>query len=261
MVCGEPLEYVPTAVEKPCVYCGRTLPTAAFCTGGHFVCDECHSRDALQVISSLAMALRETDLLALFERIRRHPAIPIHGPEYHALVPAVIVSVARASGLPLEDSHVAMAVERGKTVPGGACAFLGACGGGLGVATAFSVILGANPYEGHRRHQLHDVTIRVLERIGRHEAARCCQRDSWEALLAASELSEEVIGLHLAADVNPVCLQSGINRDCHREGCPFFPANALRSRGSADRPPWVAGGGLPILPTAGPPEPGEGEPS
>ncbi len=262
MVCGEPLEYVARAVEMACVYCGRSLSTNAHCAAGHFVCDECHSRDALEVITSLATALRETDLLALFERIRRHPAIPIHGPEYHALVPAVIVSVARASGLPLEDAHVAMAVERGKTVPGGACAFLGTCGGGLGVATAFSVILGANPYEGQRRHQLHHVTLRVLERIGRHEAARCCQRDGWEALLAASELSEEVIGIRLAADRRTVCHQSGINRDCAREGCPFYPANALRREGKDPGRPWAAGGvGLPTLPTVPPPGSGGKKPS
>ncbi len=262
MVCGEPLEYLAVAEEMACVYCGRTLPTSARCGKGHFVCDECHSRDALEVITSLCTALRETDMLVLFDRIRRHPAIPIHGPEYHALVPAVIVSVARASGLELEDSHVAMAVERGKTVPGGACAFLGACGGGLGVATAFSVILGANPYEGHRRHQLHDVTIRVLQRIGRYEAARCCQRDSWEALLAASELSEEVIGIRLAADEKLVCHQAGINRDCHREGCPFYPANVLRAGREGDGAGWSSAGmGLPTLPTLGPVKPTEGEPS
>ena len=246
MVCGAPLRYAETDTDATCHYCSRTLPANAACEAGHFVCDECHSHDAIEVITSICESSVETDLIALFERVRKHPAIAMHGPEYHAMVPAVIVAVGRESGLALNEEHLYTAVQRGRTVAGGACAFLGACGAALGVGAAFSVILGANPYMGDKRQQLHRVTTRILRRIGSFEAARCCQRDAWTALIEASALSQEFLGLHLAADHELVCRQSGENLDCLRVGCPLWPGN--KGTTPEDRRRRKLGSSLSLLP-------------
>ncbi len=223
MVCGSPLEYLETAEAMTCSYCRRTIHSSTRCETRHFVCDECHVDGAPEAIISMATASDERDMIRLFRTIRKHPSIPVHGPEYHALVPAVIVAAARNSGLSIDERHIRTAVERGRTVAGGACGFMGACGAALGVGTAFSIILGANPLTGEERSILHSVTISALQGIGSLKAARCCQRDSLIALQTAAELSLEILGVQLQASDDSVCEQVAINHDCLGSGCPYWP--------------------------------------
>ncbi len=243
IVCGSRLEYLEAAEVMACTYCRRSISSCTRCESGHFVCDDCHVGDAPEAIISIVTASDERDMIRLFQAVREHPSIPVHGPEYHAVVPAVIVAAARNSGLNLEERHIRTAVERGRTVAGGACGFMGACGAGLGVGAAFSIILGASPYTGDKRSILHSVTISALQEIGSLEAARCCQRDSWTALQIASELSTKVLGLRLEASALPVCDQMAGNHNCFGSGCPFWPKPDHLSPGA------TAGGllGLPVL--------------
>jgi hypothetical protein len=198
----------------------------------------------------MATASDERDMIRLFNAMRKHPSIPVHGPEYHALVPAVIVAAARNSGLSLDERHIRTAVDRGRTVAGGACGFMGACGAALGVGTAFSIILGANPLTPAKRRTLHSVTISVLEEIGALEAARCCQRDSWIALHAAARLSTNTLGVELPASDDAACEQMATNHDCLGSDCPFWPQSSEISTSvvTAGLP------GLPVLDRQTPPD-------
>lgn len=243
MVCGSPLEYLEAAEAMTCAYCDRSISSSTRCESGHFVCDDCHVGEAPEAIISIVSASEERDMIRLFQAIRKHPSIPVHGPEYHALVPAVIVGAARNSGLNLEERHIRTAVERGRTVAGGACGFMGACGAGLGVGTAFSIILGASPYTGDKRSLLHSVTISALQEIGALEAARCCQRDSWIALRVAAELSVKIIGVRLEASKVPACEQITGNHNCFGPDCPFWSVPNTPSSGA----PSEGFFGLPVL--------------
>lgn len=225
MVCGSPLEYLEVSESMECSYCGRKMRSSTRCGAGHFVCDDCHVDGAPEAIISMVGASEERDMIRLFELVRRHPSIPVHGPEYHALVPAVIVGAARNSGLRLEKRHIQTAVERGRTIAGGACGFLGACGAALGVGAAFSVILGASPLTGDKRSLLHQATIATLQEIGSMDAARCCQRDSWIALQTAARLSGNIIGVALEASGERFCEQRSFNRNCFGSRCPFWPGS------------------------------------
>ncbi len=244
MVCGAPLEYLETAEPMNCSYCSRELPSSTRCAAGHFVCDDCHVGDAPEAIASILTASTEPDMIRLFAAVREHPSIPVHGPEYHALVPAVIVTAARNAGVALDERHIRTAIERGRTIAGGACGFMGACGAAIGVGTGFSVILGASPYTGEKRSALHRATIEALEEIGALEGARCCQRDSWIALRTAARLSRGMIGVALTADGPVRCEQFRTNRDCLGPPCPFWP----REPGGGG-----IGAGLPVL-SGAPPE-------
>ncbi len=223
MVCGSHLEYLETSERMTCVYCGRRLASSTRCESGHFVCDACHVGEAPEAIASIAIASTETDMTKLFQQIRTHPSVPVHGPEYHSLVPAVVVAAARNSGMNLDERHIRTAIDRGRTVAGGACGFMGACGAALGIGAAFSVILGANPYTGDKRSLLHAATIAALQEIGALEAPRCCQRDSWIALTCAARLSEDVIGIRLEAGEDLRCEQFKTNRECLGAPCPLWP--------------------------------------
>ena len=151
MVCGAELIYLAIPSECVCHFCGRPGPANARCARGHFICDCCHSSDPAKVIEQVCVHSREQDAVSLMQSIRTHPHFGVHGPEHHALVPAVILAALRNQGQAIPDEGIHTAIQRGKVVAGGACAFMGACGAAIGVGIAVSVLLEATPYEGRKR--------------------------------------------------------------------------------------------------------------
>jgi hypothetical protein len=139
------------------------------------------------------------------------------------MVPAVILTALRNSGHQISDEEIDTAIERGKIVGGGSCAFLGACGAAIGVGIAASLVLKATPYDGEKRQTVQKVTQTVLARIASYKAPRCCQRDSWLALKEASTLMQKYAGKSLT--VNPfTCEQFPENNECIHEQCPLWPS-------------------------------------
>ena len=72
----------------------------------------------------------------ILEKVISHPSVPMHGPEHHAIVPAVIVAAVKNAGYPVPEGAVEKAIERGSKVPGGWCGFYGTCGAAIGVGVA-----------------------------------------------------------------------------------------------------------------------------
>jgi hypothetical protein len=92
----------------------------------------------------------------------------------------------------------------------------------LGVGTAFSLILEANPLNPELRKTVQGSTQAVLAEIAALKAARCCQRDSWIALKKAAELSQTHLPIALCADHPLLCRQKEINKECFGKECPLF---------------------------------------
>ncbi|MBD3242774.1 MAG: methyltransferase domain-containing protein [Chitinivibrionales bacterium] len=223
LVCGAPLEYTTSGRTAACHYCGRTRAANASCTAGHFVCDRCHAADARVIIADTCHASVDADPVALFLRIRSHPSFAMHGPEYHMLVPAVLIAAYRNAGGKVAESAIDTAIERGSSVAGGACAFLGACGAALGVGTAFSVLLEATPYDATLRQSVQRVTARVLERIAGFRAGRCCQRDCLVALHEAAVVWEQLLPVSMVVETTHRCTQYRDNQGCIGAQCPWWP--------------------------------------
>lgn len=231
MACGAELVYFATNQEHACYFCGQATPANAVCANGHFVCDRCHSAGAVEIIQCVCLHSRQTDLANLMQTIRAHPRFPIHGPEHHSLVPAVILTGLRNSGQPVTDEQILTAIQRGQTISGGACGFLGACGAAIGVGIAASVLLEATPYRAGQRQTAQRATSAALRSIASYDAPRCCQRDAWLALKAASRMMCTYTGVELAVDCFE-CEQYPINKECIQERCPLWPLNEQR-RGRA----------------------------
>ena len=229
-VCGAPLLYREEDSPAPCHYCQTTPPANAICEGGHFVCDACHTTDGLAVIERVCQTATETDLIALLDEIRRHSAIPRHGPEHHVLVPAVILTAYRNLGGEVTPEMLATALSRGKTLPGGACGFLGVCGAAAGVGIALSLLLKANPVKPTARRQVLGAVQAVLGELTSRETARCCLRECWLALRQAAELSRELLPIPLSADAPLVCRQGGERQDCLQSSCPIWTGHIAETR-------------------------------
>ena len=112
-ICGNDIIYLSEEQSAECFYCKKVFHTHTLCTHEHYVCDRCHSRDALHVIQEMCLQSNYSDVIGLFKKIRSHPAVPMHGPEQHSLVPAVILSVYRNLGGDVSENDILTAIERG----------------------------------------------------------------------------------------------------------------------------------------------------
>ena len=113
-------------------------------------------------------------------------------------------------------------LKRGSNVTGGYCAFMGACGAAIGVGTALSLILGANPLKPDLRQIVQSATQEVLTEISALKAARCCQRDSWIALKKVAELSRTLTPIPMKAAYDLKCRQQKFNAECIGAKCPLL---------------------------------------
>lgn len=221
-VCGQPLVYGTTDVTKSCTYCDKEFTTLIYCPEGHYVCDACHSRGALDVLRDVLDSTTSTSPAEILETVMTHPSVPMHGPEHHAIVPAVIVAAVKNAGYPVPDEAVEKAIDRGSKVPGGWCGIYGACGASIGVGVAVSVLTGATPLTGETRALANEATALALNHMI-DGGPRCCKRASRQALEAAIYFLDTKMGITLTQADKVKCRYIDRNRECIREACSYFP--------------------------------------
>jgi hypothetical protein len=223
-VCGQTLIYGTDEIQVQCEFCGDMYQAQIYCPEGHYVCDTCHSRQALYVLREVLKTTASANPGEILEKVMSHPSVPMHGPEHHAIVPAVIVAAAKNAGYPVPEGAVEKAIERGSKVPGGWCGFYGTCGAAIGVGIAVSVLTGATPLTGKTRALANEATSFTLQRM-LYGGPRCCKRASRQALEAAVEFLEKRMDIELASGEGITCRYVGRNRECLREDCPYFSAD------------------------------------
>jgi len=220
-VCGASLVYTDEAVSKSCTFCGSSHPAQIYCPNGHYVCDTCHRKDAISISLDMLSHADDTDPIELIERIITHPSVSMHGPEHHAIVPAAIVAAARNSGYPIPLRAVEAALRRGEKVPGGWCGFYRACGAGIGVGIAVSILTRATPLTGDTRKLCLEATSEALAAIA-DEHPRCCKRASRKAIESAIGFLDLKLGIKLKAGAGDVCHFSRRNKECPLDGCEYY---------------------------------------
>lgn len=225
LICGAPLDYRAEAAPAECALCGAAARSPVACREGHFVCDACHAAPGAEVIERACLASATADPVELATRLMRHPALRLHGPEHHFLVPAALLTAwANASGRGGERAGLlAEARRRAGAVPGGSCGFHGACGAGVGVGIFAALATGATPLAREAWGTANQATGRALTAIGGAGGPRCCKRTTWLAILAGARVAGEALGTPLRA-TGPSCEWAGLNAECLGEPCPFHPA-------------------------------------
>ena len=222
LICGSELVYTSNAPSKEiCSICGLQFHTYVKCPQGHFVCDTCHSLDILGKVEQLLAASDEKNPAALAQKVFELPGLNMHGPEYHSIVPAVLVSAWQNLTGRKDASKIREAIRRGKDIKGGACGFYGSCGAGVGAGTAVSIIESATPMSKDERGAANMATGYALLEIGRHGGPRCCKRDAITSIESFMQTTGYFNGLQ---EKEYICKQYGKNKDCIRQKCPYFPA-------------------------------------
>jgi len=221
LICSAPLEYLDADVQMECEICHKKENSKTRCIKGHYVCNDCHTK-GLDSIIGLCLEERSGNPVEIIEKMMAMPFCHMHGPEHHVMVGAALLTAYKNAGgrIDLRKSLVEM-MNRGRSVPGGACGFWGACGAGISSGIFVSIISGSTPLAQEPFALSHKMTARSLERIGGIGGPRCCKRDSFLSILSAIDFVKEHFDIEMERP-ETVCTHSSKNNQCIGRRCPFF---------------------------------------
>jgi len=220
-VCARPLVYTTESVIKNCDICGKEEKTNIYCPEGHYICDACHSKAAIEVLKQVLAATKSTDPAEIIEQVMAHPSVPMHGPEHHAIVPAAIIAAVRNTGYPVPAGAIEKAIERASKVPGGWCGLCGDCGAAVGTGIAVSILTNATPLTGEERSLALGATSFALSRM-LDSQPRCCKRASRTAVDAAVDYLNDKLGIRLEKSRGVSCTYTVRNQQCAKQECPYY---------------------------------------
>ena len=226
LICGAPLEYLERDTQMECAICRKRESSKTRCIRGHYVCNECHTA-GMDSIIGLCLKESSANPVLILERMMDLPFCHMHGPEHHVMVGAALLTAYRNAGgdLDLKTALTEM-MSRGKSVPGGACGFWGACGAGISTGMAVSILSHSTPLTEEPFALSRLMTARSLEAIGEIGGPRCCKRDSYLSILSAVDFVKEHFGVEMEKP-EVVCTRSAQNSQCIGLRCPFAKGNHL----------------------------------
>jgi hypothetical protein len=224
LVCGKELIYLENNENVECYVCNEVGSANARCAEGHYVCDNCHSLGANDLIEKICMRSSSQDPLELAVNLMKMAQIKMHGPEHHFLVPAVILT-AYCNTIRTSDeakgAYLKKARDRAGKVPGGFCGFYGDCGAAVGTGIMVSVLTGSTPLSKKEWRLSNLMTAKSLFTIANHGGPRCCKRNSFLAINEAVEFLKENLGTALSINKDLVCEFSALNKECLASECLF----------------------------------------
>lgn len=223
LICNEEIIYENESKKVTCYFCKNTYESSIICKNSHYVCDTCHSSDALTVITNYCLNSFSTNPLEMAIELMSHPSIKMHGPEHHYLVPAVLIT-SFSNKNNSRDKLKKMLTEtqkRAKNVLGGFCGFYGACGAGVGCGIYASIIQESGPMNKKEWGLCNLITSKALENISKYGGPRCCKRDTFSAIESAILFTKDYLDTELDTYDNLKCKFSNLNKECLHNKCKF----------------------------------------
>lgn len=179
----------------------------------------------------LILQSAEKDPVVMFEQVITSLAgiwtasktLPFHGPWYHGIVPAILLTALRNNGFNFTEKDVKEAFTRGLKIPAGGCGFCGICGAGSGVGIAVNIVQKSTPFHDKERSIGFQASMSSLERIGKLGGPRCCRLSAYVALEQGVKFLKDM-GFELPqSKMIGRCDVHKLNAQCHGVRCPFFP--------------------------------------
>lgn len=223
LICGAPLEYLQKDELMECVLCHKTENSKTRCVKGHYVCNDCHT-SGMDGIIGLCLEEKSKNPVEIIEKLMSQPFCHMHGPEHHVMVGAALLTAYKNAGGNVDLPNALIEImNRGKSVPGGACGFWGACGAGISSGMFVSIISNSTPLAVEPFALSHQMTSAALGKIGEIGGPRCCKRDSFLSILTAVDFVDKHFGIKMEKS-EIICEYSSKNNQCIGKRCPFSKA-------------------------------------
>lgn len=229
LICKAALEYSETDTPMECAICHKKENSKTRCVNGHYVCNECHTA-GVDSVMGICLSEKSRSPVEIIRKMMAQPFCHLHGPEHHIMVGAALLTAYKNAGgsIPLEKA-LAEIISRGKKVPGGACGFWGACGAAISSGMFVSIISGSTPLKEKPWGVSNLMTAKALQAIGNIGGPRCCKRNSYLAILAATQFAKENFGIEMQTG-SIICAHSAKNSQCIGRRCPFFPKTCKQKK-------------------------------
>ncbi len=228
MVCGSRLDYRKKSGEMTCAYCGRVEQGHITCPDGHFICEACHGRDAMQAIENLAFSAGSPDPLEIAEFMMSIPNLPMLGCQ-HAFIAAGSFMAGLKNVLEgrITDEDIREVFNRTeKQAVSGYCGLTGVCGIAPAIGACFSVFLGSRCGSDSEQKITMEAVTRAATAMMELTGPSCCKAYVRSSLLSAVELFEEKFGIVLPVG-NPAVICKQVVRHphgCRGDRCPYYKA-------------------------------------
>ena len=229
MICGGDHIYSESVTRIQCMFCGEFFYTNLLCENGHYVCDDCHLERSLEMITSVCGKTAKKEAVSIAYELMTNRWVKIHGREHHYLVAAVLLTAFKNRGYgtaAMKSRFMALldeAKNRVMKIADNPCGYWGCAGEALGCGVFASLILNATHMSVRERGDANLITAKALEQIAACGGPRCSKRDSFIAILTASQFAAEHWQTPLSDFETVECIFYNKNADCIRERCPFFP--------------------------------------
>lgn len=221
LICKAQLEYLEVDELMECAICHKKENSKTRCVKGHYVCNDCHTA-GLDTIVGLCLKETSKDPVHIIKQMMALPFCHIHGPEHHVMVGAALLTAYKNAGGQIDlQQALSEMMNRGKSVPGGACGFWGACGAGISSGMFISIISKSTPLTMEPFALSHKMTAKSLSEIGNIGGPRCCKRDSYLSILSAIDFVKEHFAVEMEKPI-VVCEHSKQNNQCIGNRCPFY---------------------------------------
>jgi hypothetical protein len=219
VICGEALAQVDTTAI--CTFCQQEKPALYLCPKGHFICDDCQLADWPEVVKRVCEGSREKDPAKIANLIMKHPMSIMHSPQHHILIPAVVLSALRNTGIrPLNPGRLESAIERTKGIPLGVCGTRGECGAAIGAGTVVSILTGATFTKDRERSLALRASAEALMAIADAGGPRCCKQSVYLTLEVVSHFLQRELNIPLSTA--PQCEFYRRNPECKKERCKYY---------------------------------------
>jgi len=227
-VCGSTLEYLHQSENLVCIYCGATEQGHVKCPEGHFTCEECHRRDAMQMIEGMIVTTELQDPIAIAELMMGHPNLPMLGCEHAYIAAGALMAALKNSPYgkgKITDADIREVFDRtAKQAVGGHCGLTGVCGIAPAIGACFAVFLGSRCGSDMEQKITMNAVIKVSQAVTELTGPSCCKAYVRAALPEAATIFAERFGIVLpVSKTSIICKDSNRHpHGCREEQCPYY---------------------------------------
>jgi hypothetical protein len=213
------------AVDVKCSYCGKIVQEHICCPEGHYICDECHNKDALQMIEEIVLNTKSKDPFEIAELMMSCPDLPMLGCHHAYIAAGAFMAAIRNEGSrEIDNKQIKEVFQRaGKQAHGGYCGLSGVCGIAPAIGASFAVLTGSKCGSDSEQRITMEAVGRIVRAIAGVTGPSCCKAYVRVALEAAVEYLKQALCISLLARRRAFCIYSNKHpHGCRRSKCPYY---------------------------------------
>ncbi len=225
MVCGAPLQYHKNSVDVSCSYCKRVEQGHITCRNGHYICDQCHNHDAIQVIEDIISTTDSVNPNEIAELAMGFTGLPMLGCQHAYIAGGALMAALKNQGTAnISNDDIKEVFHRTrKQAHGGYCGLSGVCGIAPAIGACFSVLSGAKCGTDNEQRITMEAVSRVTRAITDLTGPSCCKAYVRASLGVAVEFLQENFSISLPMGNIPLCQHSSKHpHGCRQMKCPYF---------------------------------------